>query len=854
MQNESLNEHVFEDGTAVPPAGASAGEGPSQCENNPQEISYLGGEQAQAESDGDDDQEPGAEPAADVGKTEDENRVQQRLNETSADIINGVSGNNNRFSNHVHYHADAAKDLAQFVTQYPLRSSKLSYKSLDRSNIVRYTGLLLTDRILLLSCYDDSVILNIGTSIAYENRAASKRLVTIEANCEGAYTLKNLIEALARHKGNDEQAEKSSAQPPPPTICVWAAHKANEGDISNAILDSLFISNAHLQQYQTQLSQHGLCLICLVSPQRLQDYKRSDCEIDLQNWEIDFLRPLLEGHRLSQFEELAETILGQRQEGLWSADDAEFCKEIGKHLRAGKLVEIVARKTHREIQDDLGAEQLFRRQDPLADTVLYCATYYPDLSPQDFSHLVQLFLGDATEEVIKRTDPARPNNGDEPATSIESRPLAHRWQRESDVILRGCKLAALTDENHKRVVDFQVDGLRGRLSRYIRDDHYFFYESQFVLMRQLGLLFSPRRNIATGARQLLVEMAAQYPPHEVANWLFEIVAEFEQMARTANALREGSRLFHLLPHAKLKAARRYVCHGLSLVLGRLSKEPDLQDAARIFWQKLLRTERQWFLDLLWQMGNSAPPETLSWLKQLLDQGTEEIRLQAHGYLIGYLLRRDSLVYATLKELIQWPGATQAGRAMQMVLIIYCVETNRRVLQQDYGQWPSAHPLFGFQTYDEAVERIALLIEWLFTAAFESGREAAMSIVADIIAGWYFILSPTPLLEPAGPANAEDGAPALNARTVRQLLLEGVAQHCSRSQKSGLLAVWESFRNDILKEVFQLEEFTNRHAEGSLNAKLMTDAATARRKLLDTRALLGQLRKEFICCAAEVAHG
>src|SRR5205085_3856429 len=120
--------------------------------------------------------------------------------------------------------------------------------------------------------------------------------------------------------------------------------------------------------------------------------------------------------------------------------------------------------------------------------------------------------------------------------------------------------------------------------------------------------------------------------------------------------------------------------------------------------------------------NSAPPESLNWLKQLLDQGAKEIREQAFGYLAGYLLRRDSLIYPTLKELMQWSQATQAGRTIQMLLIFYCIETNRQLAQQDYGQWPSLHPLFGFQNRAEACECIQLLIGWLFIAAFEIDQD------------------------------------------------------------------------------------------------------------------------------------
>jgi hypothetical protein len=251
------------------------------------------------------------------------------------------------------------------------------------------------------------------------------------------------------------------------------------------------------------------------------------------------------------------------------------------------------------------------------------------------------------------------------------------------------------------------------------------------------------------------------------------------------------------------------------------------------------------------MGNSAPAETLDWLKQLLEQGSKEIREQAQGYLLGYLLRRDSLIYPTLKELMQWPPAGRAGRAIQTLLIVYGVETNRKLPQQDYGKWPSPHPLFGFRGGAEAREYLGLLFGWLFDAAFAVDADGGLSIIADIVAGWYFILTP-----PSQRAEVDDsraGEDELDSTAVRQLLLECLARHCSRPQRRGLLETWEEFRNHILDDVSRLEEVADRLPEDSLNAKLMKDAATLRRKLLDTRSLLGQLRKDFTYSAAEVAQ-
>lgn len=847
MQNELPDEQTVGSENAAAAAGAV----PPVCDDPAPANAQAGGEQVRPEPEEDGDDGAANEPPAETGTAQGENQVQQRLQESPAATLNAVSGNNVRFSSHVHHHADAAENLGQFVTENQLQHPERSYRSVSGSGIAGYTGILLTRRILLLSCYSEDVALNVAKSIAHEDRAAGKQLVTIESNCQGAYTLRNLIEELARRKGDDGRRGRHNPQRTPTTICVWAAHDIGEGDVSNAILDSLFIGNAQVEQYQTELRGRGLCLICLVSPQRLHDYKRSRVKVNLENWDIDFLRPVLEEHGLSDYEGLAETIAGQRRQGKWDADDAEFYKEVGRHLRAGNLPEIVAGKERGDNHFDLGAEQLFDRRDPLADTVLYCATFYPNLSPQDFSQLVRLFLEDEAEEAGEAVD--RPQQEGEKAEAAGPTP-AQRWRRESDSVLRRCGLTTVTDENNRRVVDFQVDGVRSRLSQYIRDEHYFFYESKFVSLRRQGLLFSPRKKIAEGARQLLMETATQYTPDEVANWLYEIVYEFEQAAQAADLLGERSPLFHLIPDARVKAARRYVCHGLSLVLGRLNKEPDLREAARLFWQRLLQSERQWFLDLLRQMGNAAPPETLRWLKQLLDQGAQEIRAQARGYLLGYLLRRDTLIYSTLKELTQWPPDGQAGRAMHTLLIVYCVETNRRLPQQEYGKWPSPHPLFGFRDGAEAREHLELLIGWVFTAAFEVDAVGGLSIIADIVAGWYFILSPPPEADSPGAEGARGGADDLCAGAVRRLLLECLARYCSRPQRNGLSAIWEGFRSDILEEVVRFEEFADQLAELSSSAGLLKDTAAARRKLLDTKATLGRLRRDFMDCATEVGRG
>lgn len=594
--------------------------------------------------------------------------------------------------------------------------------------------------------------------------------------------------------------------------------------------------------------QGGVCLICMVSPQRIQDYKqaRSAGRAGLKDWEIDFVGPLLEEYELSDPESLLETIVQQRREGKWDSSDAEFHKEISRYLTAGTLPHIVANRPSRGHHDDTDIAKVFDHKDVVVATVLYCATYFSDLSHQDFTYLVDLFLGDATEEVVSSVNRSQSPNGDEVVNIVEQVPVLRRWRREGDTVLARCKIVPMKNAG-RRVMDFSVDGLRSLLHEHISTSYISFYESNFVLLRQKGLLFSTRKGIAESARELFAEIASQYSPTDVANWLYEVVVEFDESIEH-DRLSERSPLYRMLPDPSLKAARRHVCYGMSKLLNRLDRD-ELREAVRIFWQRLLHNRHQWLLELLRRMGDLAPPETLKWLKQLFDQGTEETRRQARAYLLGYLLHRDLAIYTTLKELVQWPKSTLGGRIVRQVLVAYFTETNRQIAQQDYGRWPTLHPLFSFQDRREAEESIELLTGWLCSAAFEVDAGNGLLVIADIFAGWCFILSPTSQPQLTGGALNEN---KLDNNSVRELLLTVLARHLSRAQRHELAVVWDRLENDMLNVVAELDSFFDQLNAVTFNVEAQSHVTTARCKLLSTRSLLRQLRKDFTSAAKVVA--
>lgn len=763
----------------------------------------------------------------------------QYVRDSRVGIINTLTGShssafNISISNNSGVAGETVLTLDAFVSFSRLESPDRTYKSFDTSTLVGYSGCLQSERILLLSCHDANVALNVAKSIAYESKIPHKQLVSVDEKeqVQSRCNFQTFINSLARPKEHQTSARAAAA------LCVWDPNETDE--IASKILDSLLSRNTQIDHYKYWLTQHGLSLICLVSPDRIHEYRDSH-DTSLRTLEIDFLTPLLEHYEVDDYETVAATIRQQRVEGRWSDTDGEFYKQIIRHLKARTVLEAVQNREQPETVDAAKVEDLFDRQDPLVDTVLYCATYFPDLSPHDFIALVELFVGEQTEEVTRRHVRPEQGNGGDLTEIVESVPLVNRWRRDAATILAECKLATLRNEDDKRVIDFQTDGLRSRLSQFLSTQ--LCYDLNFVSVRSKGLLLSPKKGIADGARQLLVDIGKEYPPSEVAHWLYEIVTEFDRLVRDD----ESASRYDPLPHLTVKVARRYVSYGLSRLLIKCEKEPALREAVRLFWQKLLHNQHQWFLDLLRRMGDSAPAESLKWVKQLLDQGVELIRQQARSYLVNYLLHRNA-IYPALKELMEWPVNTQAARIARQALVLYCAETNRQVAQGEYGRWPSSHPLFPFENLTEAKESLEFLIRSIYSAASEVDAEKALYIVADLVAGWYFILSPSPSDATPGFVTESNNRSDLNADVVKNLIFQALIRHSPRTQRNALIAIWDGLKNDLLDAAIKVDKVT----ASSTGAASVPDAAKVRRELLDTRTLLTELRTAFVDSTARAA--
>lgn len=184
----------------------------------------------------DDRADPAAEePAATVDREAD--RTQQLLNSSQAGIVGLMTGahSTGHFTHISYNHAVNEKrpSLNDLIGIDNLHPTERIYKTLEQSSIVAYSGLLLQERILLLSCHNEDVAMNVAKNLAYETGVANKEFMIIDENSQGSYNFRNLIDYLVQPAGKRRTSAVSPTSPA--AVCVWPAHDLNDDEISAAI-------------------------------------------------------------------------------------------------------------------------------------------------------------------------------------------------------------------------------------------------------------------------------------------------------------------------------------------------------------------------------------------------------------------------------------------------------------------------------------------------------------------------------------------------------------------------------------------------------------------------------------------
>jgi len=553
-------------------------------------------------------------------------------------------------------------------------------------------------------------------------------------------------------------------------------------------------------------------MVCLVDPSLLDEPQpdegglwsddrgmRPAGELKFHCWRIPFLRRLLARY-IEQPAEVERQITAQRANGLWSLNDSQFYFELKSYLLRRELpAELERRKAPQR-----SAQDLFKEQDPLSATVLYVATYFPNLAPPEFNRLVPLLCRD----VMGGADG---DAGTQSKTGADLQDRLHVWLTAPDQILKDCSLVTIPLSDATWGVNFSNQNLRDQLREYLEREYNFFLENKFRDVQKLGLIFSPSARVAQSAVQLCVDKAAAYPEYYGSGWLAELVTDFE--TALAGAAPGETFAWRFISGPNAFKARKQFYQNLAELIHALIEHPQAAEVAESFLQQLVLTkQRAAVLEIVRRLQFAPLFDQFKWLRRLLDQGNQEIREQTYDYLRGYLKRIRRGVYQALSNLELWlPKAARPlddypipARHALWLIYAYFRETNSRFDARYYGAWPSAHPLFAFTDAATAAVNLGLLVRLLFHPGMHVvfkvqgvSRTRGVTLINGIVTHWFFVLEGRGEGSPRTVSGDTDAA-ELDAATVSNLLLEEIARSVNAAQQATLAAYWLGESERLLK--------------------------------------------------------
>lgn len=537
-------------------------------------------------------------------------------------------------------------------------------------------------------------------------------------------------------------------------------------------------------QIQDDLRRNHMYMLCLVDPAQLDDGPRPDDELKFPCWRIPFLRRLLERY-IEQPDEVERQITAQRADGRWSLNDSQFYFELKSYLLRRELPEELERRAN--IQQH-SPEDLFKEEDLLSATVLYVATYFPNLTPPEFNRLVPLLCGDAKGSA----------NGNTTQASDHVQDRLQVWWTAPDQILKNCTLITIPLSDATRGVSFSNHKLRGQLKEYLEREYNFFLENKFRDVQKLGLIFSRSAPVAQSAVQLFVGKAAAYPEYYGSGWLAGLVTDFE----TALSNTEPGEAFawRFISEPNAVKARKQFYQRLAELIGSLTEHPQAAEVADSFLQQLLLAKhRGAVLEIVRRLQFVTSFDPFKWLKQLFDQGNQPIREQTSDYLRGHLKRIRRGIYQALSSLELWLPKDDRplkdypipARYALRLMNEYFRETNSRFDARNFGVWPSTHPLFAFTDEATAVDNLSLLVRLVFHPGMYS-----VAVTNRRITNWFYVLEGKGEGVSQERGNDADAA-ELDAAAVSNFLLNEIARGVNPIQEDALAAYWREESERLL---------------------------------------------------------
>lgn len=737
------------------------------------------------------------------------------------------------------------KTLLEFTTVLPSR--EIAPPAFIADAVSGFLQKLKEERLLLISSPDEDLTISAALAVIDKLGFANhdqKRLLTFDRTLN-EQQIPNIYHL--RNTGADD------------TEIVVLVDAATER--AKPFLDSIYYSSKmSLAALRDDLKRNNLYLLCLVEPAKSQtdgpatESARSQVyDSRFSYWSIPFLPYLLQLNYPEQHQELERSIVAQRERGWWKADDNEFYYEVRNYIARQELLAAVQA---REVSPPPPPpNRVFQGDASVKDLVVYVATFFPNLTPHEFTQIVDLLLSNHDAE-NKQSIPDATNEkqaGDEGAAE---RLLRKTWRESPDTLLKECHLVTKPIKDSKGI-SFTNYKLSENLKEYLENEYCLYLEGKFQRLCALGLLFSPSARIGSAVINQTLEMMLSYSEYYGGRWLAEIVNSFEQTLIPGNeALRSNSPVWGFLPAATPGIVRRQVYQRVTELVqfmlydeaaGRERKEEERQRlrelAEELFEQLIMTKNYAALLELIKRLKFAPGFDQFKWLKQLLDRGDPDIRQQVTFYLYGLLNKMDTRIYEVLRSLKSWlppddrqPQSYSVSAKLALQLLpSYCLHSASRFNEKNFGYWHGQYPLFTFQDIISADTNLKLLTKWLFHVGveniFRDGRRTNEigNQINILLTGWFFLLLGRGEM-PADPHYRDrfESLQLLDGPTVGQVLLQRIVEDAVPSRLQALVSHWESTNRRMLLELSEYP-YTNRREELTWKRNLIVE-------------LLGKLRQ------------
>ncbi|MFL6212794.1 MAG: hypothetical protein ACJ74J_02760 [Blastocatellia bacterium] len=589
-----------------------------------------------------------------------------------------------------------------------------------------------------------------------------------------------------------------------------------------------------------RLIDNEVYLLFLVNPAFITERVDEDYTRDshFSDWKIACLQYLLKSNFPEQYLEYVRDIEKQQADGRWEKNDARLYYEIKSYIERNKLGEEIERR--KRALSSPRPEKTFKDEQYIEKTVIYVATYFPDITLLEFCELVEALLGDRK---ILATIPKFTLQDDQTmgwSYTSSLWPIIEIWKDHKDQFLWE-RLREMTSAREMiTTVDFTDHSMRDKLRNYLNNKRKLYLKDQFDLLQNQGFLFHPSNRVSNTMIRLTAETAAAYPDEYNKDWLVAMISNLRDAVQAnLNGVQEHEYLFFQFLNRGPFNKTGWGYSRIAELIRRLVKDPQTREMVNRAFSDLMRLKMyDAVLNLIMRLRFAPDFDGTYWLRQLFERGEAGIRVHAFNYLYDQVREADASIYETLNKLESWlPGEDReaqkhsaAARIILRLLIKYCLETIYRMKQESDTAEYIQYPLFVFADKKTAEDNLDQLVKWLLHPALgpalrdmesDSGMKNVLvklgleknptQLLGELMAEWSMILLGSAQAVAAGasaPNNGFDPAsPVLeallpppryvDAADLFHLLIERLAAYTNENQRRALIAYWEALNQYIL---------------------------------------------------------